>query len=61
MGPKNNHQQQQAVIAKLEKKIQEYETKFKALEDRIESLEASEAVLKTVTNNLKNELDSLDQ
>ena len=34
MGPKNN-QQQQAAIAKLEKKIQEYETKFKALEDRI--------------------------
>ena len=60
MGPKIN-QQQQAAIAKLEKKIQEYETKFKALENRIESLEATEAVLKTVTSNLRNELDSLDQ
>ena len=41
--------------------IRHYKKKFEVLESHIKTLEASEAVLKTVTENLKNELDSLDQ
>ena len=58
MGPKCNHQQ---IINNLNAKVQEYAKRFQLLEARIEKFEASEAVLKTVTNNLRDELDSLDQ
>ena len=56
MGPKKDQS-----VAQLQKKLEEYEKKFRALEVRVEKLEASESVLKAVTSNLRNELDSLDQ